>query len=203
MLLNSSPPDVDVTELETLFSNAPPKKAAPKAADKKAASSKPEKIQLIDLRRANNTEIMLTKVKMPLPEIVEAALAMDETLLDVDQVENILKFCPTKEEMDQLKNFKGDIEKLGKCEHFFLELMKVPRMETKLNIFLFKIQFNSQLADFKKSLNLVHSACDEVVRKSVKLKEVMKRILYLGNTLNQGTARGNTFIKIEIIYFYL
>ncbi|KAJ0585766.1 putative tensin phosphatase, C2 domain, formin, FH2 domain, protein-tyrosine phosphatase [Helianthus annuus] len=189
-LQRQSPPDVDVSELETLFSNAPPKKAAPKAADKKAASSKPEKIQLIDLRRANNTEIMLTKVKMPLPEIVEAALAMDETLLDVDQVENILKFCPTKEEMDQLKNFKGDIEKLGKCEHFFLELMKVPRMETKLNIFLFKIQFNSQLADFKKSLNLVHSACDEV-RKSVKLKEVMKRILYLGNTLNQGTARGS------------
>ncbi|KAK1407328.1 hypothetical protein QVD17_38942 [Tagetes erecta] len=189
-LQRQSPPDVDVSELETLFSNAAPKKAAPTDADKKkAASSKPEKVQLIDLRRANNTEIMLTKVKMPLPEIVEAVLAMDETLLDVDQVENILKFCPTKEEMEQLKNYTGDLEKLGKCEQYFLELMKVPRMEAKLNIFLFKIQFNSQLADLKKSLDTVNSACDEV-RKSVRLKEIMKRILYLGNTLNQGTARG-------------
>jgi len=32
-----------------------------------------------------------------------AALAMDETLLDADQVENLIKFCPTKEEMDLLK----------------------------------------------------------------------------------------------------
>ncbi|KAI3686528.1 hypothetical protein L1987_80207 [Smallanthus sonchifolius] len=162
-LQRQSPPDVDVSELETLFSTAVTKKAAPKEADKKkAASSKPEKVQLIDLRRANNTEIMLTKVKMPLPELVDAVLAMDDTLLDVDQVENILKFCPTKEEMEQLKNYTGDLEKLGKCE---------------------------QLADLKKSLNVVNSACDEV-RKSVRLKEIMKRILYLGNTLNQGTARG-------------
>ncbi|XP_076881684.1 formin-like protein 20 [Bidens hawaiensis] len=183
------PPEFDIIELEALFSNIAPKKAAPKESDKKAASSKPEKIQLIDLRRANNTEIMLTKVKMPLPDLVDAVLAMDETLLDVDQVENILKFCPTKEEMDQLKNFTGDKDKLGKCEHFFLELMKVPRMETKLNVFLFKIMFNTQLADFKKSLDIVNSACDEV-RRSVKLKEIIKRILYLGNTLNQGTNRG-------------
>lgn len=29
------------------------------------------------------------------------------------------------------------------------------------------------------------------IRNSVKLKEIMKKILLLGNTLNQGTARGN------------
>ncbi|CAI9283995.1 unnamed protein product [Lactuca saligna] len=185
-----SVPEFDVSELETLFSAIVPKKATSKEADKKkAASSKPEKIHLIDLRRANNTEIMLTKVKMPLPDMVKAMLAMDEELVDSDQVENCLKFCPTKEEMEQLKNFTGDYETLGKCEQYFLELMKVPRMEAKLNVFMFKIQFNVQLTEFKKSLNTVNSACDEV-RKSTKLKEIMKRILYLGNTLNQGTARG-------------
>ncbi|MCD7447520.1 hypothetical protein HAX54_031016 [Datura stramonium] len=62
-------------------------------------------------------EIMLTKVKMPLPDMMvkknssdkgklpghAAALAMDESVLDADQVENLIKFCPTKEEMDLLK----------------------------------------------------------------------------------------------------
>jgi formin 2 len=57
----------------------------------------------IDLRRANNTEIMLTKVKMPLPDMMAAVLAMDESVLDVDQIENLIKFCPTKEEMELLK----------------------------------------------------------------------------------------------------
>lgn len=34
-----------------------------------------------------------------------AALALDDTVLDVDQVENLIKFCPTKEEMELLKVF--------------------------------------------------------------------------------------------------
>ncbi|KAL1317542.1 putative formin-like protein 15b [Arachis hypogaea] len=68
--------------------------------------------------------------------------------------------------------------------------MKVPRVESKLRVFSFKIQFLSQVTEFKKSLNAVNSACEEV-RKSVKLKEIMKKILFLGNTLNQGTTRGS------------
>lgn len=32
-----------------------------------------------------------------------ASLAMDESILDADQVENLIKFCPTKEEMELLK----------------------------------------------------------------------------------------------------
>ncbi|GKU89749.1 hypothetical protein SLEP1_g3846 [Rubroshorea leprosula] len=183
-------PEFDVSEIETLFSAI-----VPKPADKgdksrrKSAGSKTDKVHLIDLRRANNTEIMLTKVKMPLSDMMAAVLAMDESVLDVDQVENLIKFCPTKEEMELLKNYTGDKENLGKCEQFFLELMKVPRVESKLRVFAFKIQFGSQVAEFKRSLNIVNSACNEV-RNSEKLKAIMAKILYLGNTLNQGTVRG-------------
>ncbi|XLT55876.1 hypothetical protein HN873_048480 [Arachis hypogaea] len=126
----------------------------------------------------HNIEIMLTKVKMPLPDMMAAVLAMDESVLDVDQVENLIKFCPTKEEMELLKGYTGDKENLGKCEQYFLELMKVPRVESKLRVFSFKIQFLSQVTEFKKSLKAVNSACEEV-RKSVKLK-IMKKILFFG-----------------------
>ncbi|KAK9080419.1 hypothetical protein SSX86_000177 [Deinandra increscens subsp. villosa] len=103
-LQRQCPRELDVKELEKFFSDAAPKKAAPSEANKKkVASSKPKKVQLIDLRRADNTKLMLKKVKMPLLEIVDAILAMNDTLLDVDQVEDMLKFFPTKEEMEQLK----------------------------------------------------------------------------------------------------
>ncbi|XP_052111013.1 formin-like protein 21b isoform X4 [Arachis duranensis] len=59
---------------------------------------------------------MLTKVKMPLPDMMAAVLAMDESVLDVDQVKNLIKFCPTKEEMELLKGYTGDKENLEKCE---------------------------------------------------------------------------------------
>ncbi|XP_047316772.1 formin-like protein 20 isoform X2 [Impatiens glandulifera] len=186
-------PDFDVSELETLFSATIQKSeglGTKSGSRRKSTGSKADKVHLVDLRRANNTEIMLTKVKMPLPDMMAAVLAMDDSVLDADQVENLIKFCPTKEEMDLLKNYTGDMEILGKCEQFFLELMKVPRVESKLRVFLFKIQFNAQVSDFKKSLNLVNSACQEV-RNSLKLKEILKKILYLGNALNQGTARGS------------
>ncbi|XLT47401.1 hypothetical protein HN873_040005 [Arachis hypogaea] len=96
---------------------------------------------------------------MPLPDMMAAVLAMDESVLDVDQVENLIKFCPTKEEMELLKGYTGDKENLGKCE----QLMKVPRVESKLGVFSFKIQFLSQVTEFKKSLKTVNSACEEVL----------------------------------------
>ncbi|XP_075479727.1 uncharacterized protein LOC142520574 [Primulina tabacum] len=185
-------PEFDVSELETLFSATVPKSdsaGGKSGGRRKSAGSKPEKVHMVDLRRANNTEIMLTKVKMPLPDMMAAVLALDESILDADQVENLIKFCPTKEEMELLKGYTGDLDQLGKCEQFFLELMKVPRVESKLRVFLFKILFYSQVSDFKKNLTIVNSSCEEV-RQSLKLKEIMKKILYLGNTLNQGTARG-------------
>lgn len=32
-----------------------------------------------------------------------SVLALEESALDVDQVDNLIKFCPTKEEMEVLK----------------------------------------------------------------------------------------------------
>ncbi|CAL0325772.1 unnamed protein product [Lupinus luteus] len=183
--------EFDVSELEKLFSANVSKTADSKTGGRrKSVGSKTDIVHLIDLRRANNTEIMLTKVKMPLPDMMAAVLAMNESVLDVDQVDNLIKFCPTKEEMELLKGYTGDRANLGKCEQYFLEMMNVPRVESKLRIFSFKIQFGSQVTEFKKSLITVNSACEQV-RNSVKLKEIMKKILLLGNTLNQGTARGS------------
>ncbi|KAL6847320.1 hypothetical protein ACP4OV_023173 [Aristida adscensionis] len=182
--------EFDVNELESLFTIAPKTKGGSKSEGRgKSLGSKNEKVHLIDLRRANNTEIMLTKIKMPLPDMMSAALALDDSILDADQVENLIKFCPTKDEMELLKNYSGDKETLGKCEQFFLELMKVPRVESKFRIFSFKIQFRSQIRDVRKNLQTVSVACEEL-RSSEKLKVIMKNILLIGNTLNQGTPRG-------------
>ncbi|CAL9749031.1 unnamed protein product [Musa acuminata subsp. burmannicoides] len=185
-------PEFDMSELESLFSAAVPNSELRRLGSKSSGSMGPksDKVHLIDLRRANNCEIMLTKVKMPLNDLLSSVLTLDDSILDVDQVDNLIKFCPTKEEMELLKGYNGDKENLGKCEQYFLELMKVPRVESKLRVFSFKIQFQSQVADLKASLNIVNSAAEEI-RSSVKLKRIMKTILSLGNALNQGTARGS------------
>ncbi|KAG6430814.1 hypothetical protein SASPL_108887 [Salvia splendens] len=100
---------------------------------------------------------------------LSSVLALEDSALDVDQVDNLIKFCPTKDEMEVLK--------------FFLDLMHVPRIEHKLRVYSFKIQFRTQVSDLRKSL--------DVIRGSAKLKRIMQTILSLGNALNQGTARGS------------
>ncbi|KAK5845443.1 hypothetical protein PVK06_001629 [Gossypium arboreum] len=69
---------------------------------------------------------------------------MDDTVLDVDQVENIIKFCPTKEEMELLKNYTGDKESLEKCE---------------------------QVSEFKRSLNTVNSTSNEAKKLASQYKK--------------------------------
>lgn len=189
----SRAPEIDISELESLFSAASisDRSGTDKGGGRRGPNiNKPEKIQLVDLRRAYNCEIMLTKVKIPLPDMINAILTLDSSALDIDQVENLIKFCPTKEEMEMLKNYTGDKEMLGKCEQFFLELMKVPRVESKLRVFSFKITFSSQVNDLRCNLNTINNAAREV-KESVKLRQIMQTILTLGNALNQGTARGS------------
>ncbi|EEF42479.1 conserved hypothetical protein [Ricinus communis] len=192
-MISGRAPEIDISELESLFSaaSASDGSGSNKAGGRRGSNiNKPEKVQLVDLRRAYNCEIMLTKIKVPLPEMINAVLALDSSALDIDQVENLIKFCPTKEEMETLKNYTGDKEMLGKCEQFFLELMKVPRVEAKLRVFAFRITFSSQVDDLRCNLKTINDATREV-KESVKLRQIMQTILTLGNALNQGTARGS------------
>ncbi|KAH7577438.1 hypothetical protein JRO89_XS01G0250700 [Xanthoceras sorbifolium] len=167
----SRAPDIDITELESLFSAASDGSGTNKAGGRRGSNiNKPEKVQLVDLRRAYNCEIMLTKIKIPLPDmmlchhsfsvIVEeftfeidgpsccfqnAVLALDSSALDIDQ------------------KYRGDKEMLGKCE---------------------------QVEDLRRNLSTINEATREV-KESVKLRQIMQTILTLGNALNQGTARGS------------
>ncbi|CAH1432737.1 unnamed protein product [Lactuca virosa] len=173
-------PEIDMSELETLFS-------ASKA--KSEATNKPEKVQLIDHNRAYNCEILLSKVKTPLPELMEYVLNLDDSAMDVDQVDNLIKCCPTREEMEIIKGYEGEPKNLGKCEQIFLELMKVPRSEAKLIVYSYKLQFSTQVSDLANSQNDVYLSIEHI-RSSVKLRRVMLTILSIGNAFNQGTGAG-------------
>ncbi|KAK2973125.1 hypothetical protein RJ640_012604 [Escallonia rubra] len=102
----SKAPEIDISELESLFSTAVPTDqggSGMKSNSRASLGQKPEKVQLIEHRRAYNCEIMLSKVKTPLHDLMSSVLALEDTALDVDQVDNLIKFCPTKEEMELLK----------------------------------------------------------------------------------------------------
>ncbi|XP_024012614.1 formin-like protein 13 [Eutrema salsugineum] len=174
--------EIDRKQLEICFPAAAPVQ--------RAKPPKLEKVRLIESKRAYNCEIMLSNVKVPLQDLMYSVLNLEESALDADKVENLIKFCPTTEEIEKLTGYNGDKDMLGKCELFFLEMMKVPRVEKKLRVLSFKIQFCSQISELRNSLSVVNSAAEQI-KSSEKFKRIMQTILALGNALNQGTSRGN------------
>ncbi|CAH1440980.1 unnamed protein product [Lactuca virosa] len=162
-----------MSELETLFSASNPNSDKTLKTKCKAANG-PEKVQLIEHRRAYYSEVMLSKVKTPLPELMEHVLNLDELAMNIEQA------------------YQGEPEMLGKCEQFFLELMKVPRSEAKLVVFSYKIQFSAHFTELREKLSIVYLSVEQLVS-SVKLRRVMQTILSLGNALNQGTTRAFDF----------
>ncbi|XP_071699144.1 formin-like protein 17 [Rutidosis leptorrhynchoides] len=179
-------PDIDFPELEILFSL---NSSSNLVANVRTQVAKPEKVLLIEHRRAYNCEIMLSKLKRPVHELMEIVLNLDDSAMDLEQVDTLIKYCPTKEEMELIKAYEGEKNALGKCELFYMELMKVPRSEAKLRVFSYKLQFTTQVSDLRKNLNDVYLSVEQI-RSSLKFRRVMQTILSLGNALNQGTARG-------------
>ncbi|XP_020869129.1 formin-like protein 12 isoform X1 [Arabidopsis lyrata subsp. lyrata] len=119
---------------------------------------------------------MLSKIKIPLPDMLNAVLDLDSSALIIEQIKNLIKICRSKEEMDLLRNSAGgDKEMLGKFEEIFGELMKVPRIEPKLRVFAFKVDYSSRVKDLRIWLNTIIAATKEIMG-SVKLLRIMQTI---------------------------
>ncbi|CAI9261120.1 unnamed protein product [Lactuca saligna] len=189
----SRAPEIDIMELESLFSTASVFTHIHKDNDTPHSENlKPENIDLVHPERASNCEIMLGKMKIPLPDIINAILALDPSALNLDQVDNLIKFCPTEKEMEMIKSYTGDKKMLGQCEQFFLQCANIPRIETKLRVFAFKISFMSRVNNFRDTLNTINEATREI-KESTDLAKIMQTIVKMGNTLNGGTESSGRF----------
>ncbi|KAI3505661.1 hypothetical protein L1887_27802 [Cichorium endivia] len=188
---HSRDPEIDITELESLFSTASVSTGTHK--DRHQPNSeklKPTNVRLVKPLRASTWEIMLGKINLPQPDIINAILSLDSSAISVHHVYNLIEFCPTKEEMEMVKSYTGDKKMLGQCEQFFLECAKIPRIKQKLRVFAFTITFSSQVNNLRENLRTIKDATKEILE-SKKLVKIMQIILTMGNKLNAGTTQGS------------
>ncbi|XP_043063342.1 disheveled-associated activator of morphogenesis 1 [Drosophila ficusphila] len=90
-------------------------------------AAKQKVLSVIDGRRAQNCTILLSKLKMSDMEISKAILSMDSNeQLQLDMVEQLLKFTPSAEERALLDEHSEDIESLARADRFLYEISKIP-----------------------------------------------------------------------------
>ncbi len=156
-------------------------------------------INLLDPKVLQNVGIALAKLRMSRSEIKSCVVSLDEKRLDLETVRGLRAQAPSAEDINTLKEFDGDKEKLGKVEKFFLQCMSIPRYAQRLDCWVFKLSYASESHALSSTLDTINAACKQV-ESSGSLLKLMKIILAVGNFLNAGTPRGGAYgFKIDVL----
>ena len=177
----------EIDRLDELFAiGTKPVAAVPET---KPTGRKPNPTTLLDLTRAQNVSIVLTRIKVPFPELRVALLQCDESKLTVDHLKSIKSCLPTPEELSLVRDYDGDMGGLSKADQFFHEMLGIPRLSERLACMVYMRKFELDLEELKPDLRILKHAVDEV-NGSVKFKTVLHTVLMIGNVLNSATFRG-------------
>ncbi|CEF68788.1 Delphilin [Strongyloides ratti] len=153
-------------------------------------------ISVIDSRRAQNCNIMLSKLKMTNKEIKNALLNMNEkNKIPKDMIEQMLKFVPTIDEVDHLNEVLQKYKTptiLAPADRFLYEVSTIIRYEQRLKCINIIRTFSEKAEELLKSMESVSKASN-ALSSNLRLKTLLALILSIGNYLNQGKHNGNAF----------
>ena len=173
---------LDIDEVTYLFGAK--KKEAEKTEEKKP---KVEIKKFLDTKRTQ--EVNIIRTKLPEPEVVSKALInFDQSLLNSEQVDGLLKILITKEELEMYKNM-GEDGNWDKGEKYIVQINDIPNHVTKLNIWSLINKFEEKLPGTTESLKYMIGACEEI-KSNQHFKLILSITLGLGNILNGGSTRG-------------
>uniref|UniRef100_A0A672PE48 Dishevelled associated activator of morphosis 1 n=1 Tax=Sinocyclocheilus grahami TaxID=75366 RepID=A0A672PE48_SINGR len=160
--------------------------------DDTVTSKKVRELSVIDGRRAQNCNILLSKLKLSNEEIKRAILTMDEQEdLPKDMLELLLKFVPEKSDVDLLEEHKHELERMAKADRFLHEMSRIDHYQQRLQSLYFKKKFAERIAEIKPKVEALSRASKEVLQ-SKNLRQILEVVLAFGNYMNKG-QRGNAY----------
>ncbi|KAJ3307681.1 hypothetical protein HDU76_004444, partial [Blyttiomyces sp. JEL0837] len=188
---------LDVKKFEELFCFVP--------GEKKSGGGAPKMVQkalfttLLDLRRANNVSIGLTRFtrrNINNAELVRGIVELDENLLTVDDLFSLRTLLPTDEERAILKLYSStpkppDALPLAPAEAFMLETLKAKDLPQMHAAFVYKLQHPSDVEELREKVKRMMDISTKL-RVSDDLKTLLRTVLKLGNMTNYQYGAGNS-----------
>ncbi|XP_026167593.1 inverted formin-2 isoform X2 [Mastacembelus armatus] len=161
--------------------------------DKGAAApvkKEPKEITFIDPKKNLNVNIFLKQFKCTNEEFVSMIQNGDRSRFDVEVLKQLLKLLPEKHEIENLKSFQGEKDKLANVDRFYTNLLNVPCYQLRIECMLLCEETSSVLDMLKPKVKLVEEACQSL-RASTLMPSFCRLILDVGNFLNYGSHTGN------------
>lgn len=177
----------DWQEFEKLFSRQViTRKVKKKDGDKDSSKSK-ERANLLDSKRAHNINILVTSMKLEIPEIENAVYNFDTTLIDTEKLQKIYDIYASPEELKKIETHVKNSPNipLGKPEQFLYDLSRIPCFAERVTCLMFEIQFAENISNIEARLNNFKNVCNSLMT-NLDLKNVFAIILSLGNYMNGG-----------------
>ncbi|XP_036862855.2 disheveled-associated activator of morphogenesis 1 isoform X2 [Manis javanica] len=184
---------LDLEDLERTFSAYQRQQKEADAMDDTLSSKlKVKELSVIDGRRAQNCNILLSRLKLSNDEIKRAILTMDEQEdLPKDMLEQLLKFVPEKSDIDLLEEHKHELDRMAKADRFLFEMSRINHYQQRLQALYFKKKFAERVAEVKPKVEAIRFGSEEVLRSNA-LKQLLEVVLAFGNYMNKG-QRGNAY----------
>ncbi|KAK5584691.1 hypothetical protein RB653_006307 [Dictyostelium firmibasis] len=157
---------------------------------KPLASTSTPTISILDPKRSQAISIMLSRFKMSFADLSKAITNLDESKLNLEDAKSLLKFVPSAEEIELLK--EEDPSCFGKPEQFLWELSKINRISEKLECFIFKQKLSTQIEELTPDINALLKGSMET-KNNKSFHQILEIVLSLGNFINGGTPRGDIY----------
>ncbi|XP_039597861.1 inverted formin-2 isoform X1 [Polypterus senegalus] len=149
-----------------------------------------KEISFLDSKKNLNLNIFLKQFKCSNEEVINRIRSGDRSLFDAEVLKQLLKLLPEKHEIENLKSFQGEQDKLANADRFYHQLLAVSCYQLRIECMLLCEDTASLLETLKPKAARVDTACNSLLE-STRLPSFCKLILTVGNFLNYGSHTGN------------
>jgi hypothetical protein len=188
-LISTNPEELDIKKLEEVFqkkqNNANTKKMTVGQEDMN------DMAKLLDLTRANNVAISLKAFNdFTFRSLAETINDIDpDCKIDSERVQFIPNLLPTANEIQSIKKYSGDDDRLITAELFFRHLVPIKRIEDKVKVMRAMSTFDENVKEARAGFTALQVVCGQIMD-SEKLIQVLEMVLNIGNLMNAGTLDG-------------
>ncbi|KAL9645672.1 hypothetical protein ABK040_003405 [Willaertia magna] len=180
--------EINVDELEELFSNAPKKSSK----DETGVKKKKEFVSFVDPQKSSNLSILLGYMRLENDEIKKAIIDMDEEVLSQQNIDGLKDKTPSEEEIQAIEAYDGEIDLLAPVDRFYLTIKDIPRLYGRLNCWAFKFKFSSDVQEILPDLETILN-CAQEITSSKNFKEFLAIVLAIANFLNANSAKKDAY----------
>lgn len=187
-LTTSPPPKLDFQQIESLFCQVT--RTAPATSEGRTRKRASSQVALLDSKKSLNVNIFLKQFKAPHADI--AALIRDcrSNQIGSERLRGFLRILPDDPEVTMIKEYQGEVTKLGDAERFYHELIKVPHYQTRLEGMIQMEELQPAADTLRSHISAIIATCDKIIS-SNSIKTFFAYILTLGNFINTGSYAGN------------